>query len=1153
MNRSLQRIYKDLAEIQDNPIPGISIIIPDENNPFALLANIYILNGIYEGIMLHLNMILPPNYPFRAPKLLIAPGQPFDNTFHHHIFAAGVDGYKICIDLLDHGFFGEGEKTGWTPAYTFSTLLMQMQIFFSDQHDLHHLPSNEKIIELKEKLKNYSVDVKITDGTFKRHSYSDPFPPLNMSRHILTKKISHRNETESKKHIAYKKLICCLTKNTVEESEFLVGLPVKKAGDEYLPFMEILSYDGYHQQLLETIKNGSDPHNLNMRTSFGDKYNTWLPLYVSEETYLKHKNVYLQALSVLKNGSKGIKKYDFNPKIINELFQNIFRSLTNSITNNMGSITTKFIEIFIYILRLYYRIYEEFPEILESLEILEKNFSKDLIMFYVMKQNFSETTEYSELNSKWWSDLIKTQIEKMFQKINNWNLIFNSADTCKPTFSSFLYLSPEVFEKFNENFLQNDYIIHIFVSVVFKFFLTSRESFYDLLKKNFGVIEDEKISEFLNLYREKKKFLLKRENLMEYFKIKSVKDISSMFCKNILKLFIKRKYLLDFKPNWKTEFFTDVPGKLTLLRGFMEGDDKNKELFNFLRDNPQQLEKIRLAKKMFDTANAAFPSSLVGYHLEIMKVHPKFTKYENLICEEFFGLILALNKNQFSKKSFPHFLEPFISEQYKNLKMDIHNKFYLSMVKSALELMLSFEDNIKAKNKVEVLNILFIIYILNNFVNFEPSFIGFIEKENFTQESINVQLLSNIFSLSYLKVFQDIESKDKLKILIENNINLSIKKNEKKKENNINFITTIKNNGFHPTDSSIALRNAYLTIILMKELKSKYEEFEQLMKSNYFILPENWIDDFVSNITIDLSKEFKRFEQILELFGYDITSQNMDTIIFKSTERLNVFNLPYFMEPSEFITPENSVEIAKYSFYQPSFQKSYFTDESNKILFKNLLKHLKKLLNELSNLKNKRIVISDILEFMVLLKKIANNNKLIKNYIQNYLYKFYSYDCSNDDILKSSYFLKILIFFWILEEPNINEISRLFSLKFYKFILFENLRKNYDENNISFKEMLSDLQIENFRKIYKNITDECYSKVFAILLLVLIIKNSFKKNDLTILGKIIFEMEEFEKKRKDNCSVLYLFDLCYTENDLISYISYEVLESEFYKYAVKNI
>lgn len=1152
MNRTLQRIYKDLAEIQENPIPGISITIPDENDPFKLIANLYILNGIYEGILLHLNMTLPPNYPFRAPKLFIASGQPFDHNFHHHIFGAGVDGYKICIDLLDHGFFGEGEKTGWTPAYTFSTLLMQMQIFFSDQHDLHNLPSNQKINELKEKLKNFSVDIKTTDGTFKRHSYNHPFPPLNMSRHTLTKKISHRNENETKKQIAYKKLICCLTKNTAEESEFLVGLPVKKSGDEYLPFMEILSYDGYHQQLLETIKNGENPHNLNMRTSFGEKYNTWLPLYVREETYIKHNNVYHQALSVLKNGSKGIQKYDFNPGIVNHLFQNIFRSLANSIQKNMGSMTTKFIEIFVYILRLYYRVYEEYKEIFESFELSEKKFSKDLIMFYVLRENFSETAEYSNLNTKWWADLIKQQTQKMFQQMKNCDLIFNSKNALKSTISSFLYLSSDVFERFNENFLQNEYIIHIFISLFFKHFLTSKEYFFDLLNKNFGVIEDEKISEFLNLYREKKRILLQKEQLMEHFKIKSLLDISSMFCKNILKLFLKQKCLFKFEPNWNIEFFIDIAGKLTLLKGFLERDKKSKELFEFLRDNPQHLEKIRLAKKAFETTGAAFPSSLAGYHLEIMKVHPKFIKYENLICEQFFGTMLALHKNQFSKNSFTPLLKNFIFEQYKHMKINIHRKFYLSLVKAALDFLSSFEENVQTKNKAEFLNILFIIYILNNFISFEPNLIGLIEKESLSQGSMNVQLLSNIFSLSYLKVFQNIEPKDTLKILIENNINASVKKNEKKMENNINFITTIKKNGFHPSDSSSALRNAYLTIILMRELKSKYEEFEQLMKSNYFILPEYWIEDFISSVTIDLSQKFNRFEQILELFGYNITSQSMDAIIFQSTEKLNVFNLPYFMEPSDFITPENSVDIAKYSFYKNSFQKTFFNDESNKILFKKLLKRVKELLNQLPNLKNKRFVINDILEFIVLLKKVAENNTLIQNYMKHYLHKFHSYDSSNEEIVKSSYFLKILIFFWIVDEQDINEISRLFCVKFYKFFIFENFRNKCNTISWSFKEMLSEFEIDN-RKINEQFTEEFYSIIFTNFVLVLIIKNGFKKNNLTILEKIILEMEEFEKRREENCSILYLFDLCYEENDIMSYINYEITESELYKYVFKNI
>ena len=69
--KSISRIYKDLKEIENNPIEGLSICIPDENNPFSLHCNIIILSGIYQDIMLHLEMKIPDIYPLKSPKMIL--------------------------------------------------------------------------------------------------------------------------------------------------------------------------------------------------------------------------------------------------------------------------------------------------------------------------------------------------------------------------------------------------------------------------------------------------------------------------------------------------------------------------------------------------------------------------------------------------------------------------------------------------------------------------------------------------------------------------------------------------------------------------------------------------------------------------------------------------------------------------------------------------------------------------------------------------------------------------------------------------------------------------------------------------------------------------------------------------------------------------
>ena len=83
-NISLSRVTRDLKEISDSPIKGVGIISLD-NNPYKYIVNIRIMEGIYEGYCLQLILTIPDDYPISPPKILIYPGQLFDNNYHHHI------------------------------------------------------------------------------------------------------------------------------------------------------------------------------------------------------------------------------------------------------------------------------------------------------------------------------------------------------------------------------------------------------------------------------------------------------------------------------------------------------------------------------------------------------------------------------------------------------------------------------------------------------------------------------------------------------------------------------------------------------------------------------------------------------------------------------------------------------------------------------------------------------------------------------------------------------------------------------------------------------------------------------------------------------------------------------------------------------------
>jgi Ubiquitin-protein ligase len=188
---AIRRIQKDLKEIEREPVPGVSICMPDISDPFILHANLEIKDGIYEGILLHLIVHIPPDYPITPPAVNICPGLNFGHKHHQHIFDDLRNGNSICTDLISNfrGHFeaidasGKPVKSGWTPSYTLSSVLIQLQVFFADpDFPLNSLPSKEDIQELRDHVKKFTTTITVNDGktqTTVIHSYNNPYPPVH--------------------------------------------------------------------------------------------------------------------------------------------------------------------------------------------------------------------------------------------------------------------------------------------------------------------------------------------------------------------------------------------------------------------------------------------------------------------------------------------------------------------------------------------------------------------------------------------------------------------------------------------------------------------------------------------------------------------------------------------------------------------------------------------------------------------------------------------------------------------------------------------------------------------------------------------------------------------------------------------------------------
>jgi len=382
---SIKRILRDLQEFQSEPIPWVSICMPNKDYPFVLHSNIMIQDGIYKDVLIPVVIRLPQDYPLSPPAANIAPNHPFDRFFHEHIIGGGTFGASICTDLLSNfgGFFSKFQEngkpiiSGWTPVYTLSSILIQLQVFFADP-DLPKswLPTPEEITEMKQKATKFTFDIKISDGsesTTVTHSYNNPYPAFSLSvpetttggmeatttsevlksldETIEAKKYPskgkkskvlvvkqkqievfdqnenyHAQSTTSSQRMRFEirnKLICPVTKNDVfSEPMPIFGYPIFIETDQFdriwpTPVIEIISQEG-----LKFYKSQPTQSNYNLMTGnytsvFGKEFNFWLPLYINEKHYIQSKDEVLDVILKIYNlVSQKEKKEKFEPKMV---------------------------------------------------------------------------------------------------------------------------------------------------------------------------------------------------------------------------------------------------------------------------------------------------------------------------------------------------------------------------------------------------------------------------------------------------------------------------------------------------------------------------------------------------------------------------------------------------------------------------------------------------------------------------------------------------------------------------------------------------------------------------------------------------------------------------------------------------------------------
>ena len=380
---ALKRISNDLKELSKCPLEGIGIASID-NDPLKYVINMELMSGPYQGYKVQLLMTLSENYPINPPKILIYPNQEIGNNYHHHIYSCNYGNayyYRFCINFLENefGMNTNEEYSGWNPAYTISSILLQVQNFISDP-DLHRIPDQAQVDNLMKSLVTYQRP--FFDGEKNViHTWRNPFPKMYYSG-SNGKKMEVDEEMENeikeekneiidrKKEIIKENLTCYFFReNYLDNQNILLGYPIVQTKSLYgkdkielNPIPQLLTYEAFQMQTSNTQSNNNynifayESSQSRIKAANNQYYNNWLPIYVNEDHYKKN-------LDTIKNAIKAIKNEpQFQPEQIFDIFPIILNKMIIGIFNGKSIVSTSYITCYFHYVLLFKRLCKEYQE-----------------------------------------------------------------------------------------------------------------------------------------------------------------------------------------------------------------------------------------------------------------------------------------------------------------------------------------------------------------------------------------------------------------------------------------------------------------------------------------------------------------------------------------------------------------------------------------------------------------------------------------------------------------------------------------------------------------------------------------------------------------------------------------------------------------------
>lgn len=258
----IKRIFKDYTEILANPIPGVHVGIPHEEQ-----SNIWHLNFVFpedhkyfKNLVLHAVMTFPDNFPDKPPSLRL-----MTYFIHSHVF----QGTQICFSLLDE-FREYFEQTNthhtayWNALHSSREILEGVYDMLVNDVDKHVTIGKTEISIVMNSAIAFECSVC-------GHNTNDlPWPLVDVTTQTSSKQIL--DKLEEQENLKYKAGVfnpwhysqeiidyytCPFTRENITSSENVVlGFGVNVKNGTLITDFELISFTAYQRDGIRTSSGG---------------------------------------------------------------------------------------------------------------------------------------------------------------------------------------------------------------------------------------------------------------------------------------------------------------------------------------------------------------------------------------------------------------------------------------------------------------------------------------------------------------------------------------------------------------------------------------------------------------------------------------------------------------------------------------------------------------------------------------------------------------------------------------------------------------------------------------------------------------------------------------------------------------------------------